>query len=158
MRRTRRAGAIAATVTALLAAAGCGGDDDQGGVGPLQWERGPRVFAPKGLPSDRVMSGRVRNDSLKRVDLSAQDVRLLDDRGRRVAGSVTFLAGFVHGLYPPTREPSRLPDAELLRTGRIARILPGKLAPITVAWRARPGQPRPTRLDYSGGFLPVPQG
>ena len=141
----------------LFGAAGCGGDDDQGGVGPLRWERAPRVFAPKDLPSDRVMSGRIKNDSLKRVDLAVQDVKLLDDRGRRVAASITFLAGFVHGLYPPTREPSRLPDAELLRTGRIARILPGKLAPVTVSWRTRPDQARPTRLDYSGGFLPVPE-
>ena len=142
MRCTRRAGAIAATLTALLLGAiGCGGDDNGEGVGPLSWERTPRVFVPKGLPSDRV---------------TAKDVKLVDDRGRRVAASITFLSGFVHGLYPPTREPSRLPDTELLRTGRIARILPGKLAPITVSWRTRPGVARPTRLDYGRGFLLVP--
>jgi hypothetical protein len=140
----------------LVGALGCGGDDDQGGVGPLEWERAPHVFVPKGLPGDRVMSGRIKNESLKRVDLAVQDVKLLDDHGRRVAASVTFLSGFVHGLYPPTREPSTLPDAELLRTGRIARILPGKLAPITASWRTRPGQERPSRLDYGSGFLAIP--
>jgi hypothetical protein len=154
-----RAGAIAATLTAVLVGApGCGGDDDRGAAGPLSWKRAPRVFVPERLPSDRVMSGRIRNDSLERVDLTAEDVKLLDDHGHRVVASVTFLAGFVHGLYPPTREPGRLPDAELLRTGRIARILPGKLAPITVSWRTRPGQERATRLDYGRGFLPVPPG
>ena len=139
----------------LLGVVGCGGGDGQG-AGPLKWQRTPRVFAPKTLPNDRVLSGRIRNDSLRRVDLAVQDIKLVDARGRRVAASVTFLAGFVHGLYPPTREPTKLPDSELLRTGRIARILPGKQAPITVAWRTRAGQERPTRLDYGRGVLPVP--
>ena len=141
----------------LLGAVACGGGEN-GGAGPLAWQSAPRVFAPKTLPDDRVMSGRIRNDSLHRVDLAVKDIRMVDERGRRVAASVTFLAGFVHGLYPPTREPDTLPDAELLRTGRIARILPGKQAPITVSWRAQPGQQRPTRLDYGRGVLPVPGG
>jgi hypothetical protein len=139
----------------LLGATGCDGDDGSGD-GPLSWGQAPRVFTPQVLPQDRVLSGRIRNDSLERVDLRAQDLKLVDRRGRRVAGSITFLAGFVHGLYPPTREPPRLPDSELLRTGRIARILPGKAAPITASWRMRPGRERPTRIDYGRGVLPVP--
>ena len=147
-----------ASVAAMLLGAGACGGGDNGGAGPLKWERTPRVFAPKTLPTDRVMSGRIRNDSLRRVDLAVRDIKMVDGRGRRVAASVTFLSGFVHGLYPPTREPDRLPDSELLRTGRIARILPGKQAPITVSWRTRAGQERPTRLDYGRGVLPVPAG
>jgi hypothetical protein len=141
----------------LLGATGCDGDHGNGD-GPLSWAQTPRVFTPQTLPQDRVLSGRIRNDSLERVDLRAQDLKLVDRRGRRVAGSITFLAGFVHGLYPPTREPSRLPDSELLRTGRIARILPGKAAPITASWRTRTGRERPSRIDYGRGSLPVPAG
>ena len=150
------AGAVAASVAALLVAAGCGGGDNDGS-GPLKWEKAPRVFAPETLPNDRVMSGRIRNDSLHRVDLTVQDVKLVDGSGHRVAASVTFLAGFVHGLYPPTRQPKRLPDSELLRTGRTALIRPGKRAPITVAWRTRGGE-TPARLDYGTGSLPIPSG
>jgi hypothetical protein len=158
VRRAGRAGALAAVgALMLLGAAACGGDDGNGD-GPLRWAGTPRVFTPQTLPRDRVLSGRIRNDSLERVDLRAQDLKLVDRRGRRIAASITFLAGFVHGLYPPTREPRRLPDSELLRTGRIARILPGKLAPITASWRTRPGRGRPSRIDYGRGSLPVPTG
>jgi hypothetical protein len=157
MRRTGRAGAFLAAAALLLGANGCGGDDGEE-AGPLSWARAPLVFAPQTLPRDRVLSGRLRNDSLERVDLRAQDLKLVDRHGRPVKGSITFLSGFVHGLYPPTREPSRLPDSELLRTGRIARILPGKAAPITASWRTRPGRARPTRIDYGRGSLPVPEG
>ena len=148
---------MAVAAALVLVPAGCGGDDGDG-AGPLSWERTPRVFAPERLPRDRVLRGRLRNDSLERVDLRAQDLKLLDRDGRSVGGSVTFLSGFVHGLYPPTREPSRLPDSELLRTGRIARILPDKLVPITVSWRTQPGREQPTRIDYGRGSLPVPAG
>jgi len=138
----------------LAAAVGCGGGG--GDAGPLRWKGKPRVFEPKGLPRDRVLSGRVSNESLRRVDLSAGDLALRDEQGRRVPGSATFLYAFVHGLYPPTREPKRLPDAELLRTGRIARILPGKSVPLTVSWRGQPDRGRPVRLDYGRGSLEIP--
>jgi hypothetical protein len=141
----------------LLCATGCGGDDSKGD-GPLSWAQTPQVFTPQALPRDRVLSGRVRNDSLERVDLRVEDVKLVDREGRPVAGSIRFLAGFVHGVYPPTREPRRLPDSELLRTGQIARILPGKLAPLTASWRTQPGRERPVRIDYGRGSLPVPAG
>ena len=153
-----RSGAVVAcAATLLLGAAGCG-DSGSGGVGPLKWEGKPQVYVPKTLPNDRVMSARIRNDSLHRVDLTVKDIKLMDDDGKRVAASVTFLNGYIHGLYPPTRQPKRVPDSELLRTGRIARILPGKRSPITVSWRTRGGQATPTRLDYGSGSLPLPKG
>jgi hypothetical protein len=142
-------------VAAGLLLGGCGGGGG-GDAGPLTWHGKPRLFAPKDLPRDRVLTGRVTNRSLRRVDLTVGDLRLRDEDGHRVAGSATFLYAFVHGLWPPTRQPKQLPDAELLRTGRIARILPGKSAPITVSWRTGPGQGRPVRLDYGRGSLEIP--
>jgi hypothetical protein len=147
--------AATALVAVLIGIASCGGDDS-GDAGPLTWQARPRLFAPEGLPSDRVLNGRVRNESLRRVDLRAEELKLLDEGGRRVAGSAIFRYGFVHGLYPPTREPSKVPDAELLRTGRIARILPGRSVPLTISWRTRAGDGRPVRIDYGRGALDIP--
>jgi hypothetical protein len=144
-------------VAALLGGSvGCGREG--GDVGELKWEGRPLLFTPKGLSDDRILSGRLRNDSLRRVDLEARQLTLVDRVGHRIRTNAVFLTGFVHGLYPPTRERGRVPDSELLRTGRIARILPEKSAPVTVSWRSRGGQPPPVRLDYPGGFLPVPEG
>lgn len=138
----------------LIVASGCGGAS--GSAGPLQWQGKPRVFTPQGLPRDRVMSGRLKNESLRRVDLTVGELTLRDDEGKEVPGSAVFLYGFVHGLYPPTRQPKRVPDAELLRTGRIARILPGKSTPITVSWRGPANGGQPVRLDYKRGSLELP--
>jgi hypothetical protein len=131
------------------------GQDDKGS-GALAWARGPKVFTPPRLPSDRVLSGRVKNGSLRRVKLVARDLRVLDTDGRRVESSAIFLESFVHGLYPPTREPRRLPEAELRRIGRIALIDPGKTVPLTVAWRQPSGERTPVRVDYGSGSLPIP--
>jgi len=136
-----------------MACGGAGGD-----VGQLKWQGRPLLFTPRGLPKDRILSGHLRNDSLRRVDLEARQLTLVDKAGRRTRANAIFLTGFVHGLYPPTREPGRVPDSELIRTGRLARILPEKSAPLTVSWRSRGGQPSPVRLEYPGGSLPVPGG
>jgi hypothetical protein len=100
--------------------------------------------------------GRVRNDSLRRVNLAAKDLRLVADDGSTVEGSAVFLDTFLHGLYPPTREPRDVSESELRRTGRLARIEPGKSVPLTVSWRLREGADRPVRIEYGGGSLPLP--
>jgi hypothetical protein len=100
----------------------------------------------------------VQNRSLEPLELSAQrDLRLVDRDGDRVPGSAIFLEGFAHGLYPSTRPPpGGVPEAELRRIGRKARIEPGKSAPLTVSWRQRPGSDPPVRINYGRGSLPVP--
>jgi hypothetical protein len=134
------------------------GDGSARGAGDLAWAKSPRVFTPDRLPQDRILTARLRNDSLREVRLSARDLRLEDAEGRKVEATALFLDSFVHGLYPPTREPAELTEAELRRTGRLAVIPPGESAPLTVAWRSGAGIEPPLRLDYGAGYLPVPPG
>jgi hypothetical protein len=128
------------------------------GAGDLAWAKAPRVFTPERLPRDRVLTGRLRNDSLREVRLSARDLRLEDGSGRQVEGTAVFLDSFMHGLYPPTRQPAEISDDELRRTGRLAVIPPGESVPLTVAWRRGGEAGAPVRLRYGAGYLPVPQG
>jgi hypothetical protein len=144
---------IALAIAAFALRAGGGPDD---GAGDLVWAGSPRVFTPSRLPQDRVLSGRLRNDSLRRIRLSAEDLRLEDESGHRVDATAVFLDSFVHGLYPPTREPGEVSEGERRRTGRLALIAPGESVPLTVAWRRGGDAGAPLRLDYGRGYLPVP--
>ena len=161
-RRHRLSTALTAAGLLLVAVAVIGlmlrdGGDESAASGPLSWSAGPKLYTPPRLPADRVLSGRVENDSVRRVRLVARDLRLVDRSGRGVGGSAVFLDSFVHGLYPPTREPRRLPESELRRTGRLAVVEPGKSVPLTVSWRQGRGRERrPVRLDYGRGWLSVP--
>jgi hypothetical protein len=154
----RRAAAAALAAALLAGAAGCGGSDGQGG-GDVHWVGTPRVLTPPDLPRDRVLRGTIENGTLRRIEIRASDVRLVDDRGRRVPGIATFLGGYLHGLYPPTRHPAGgLPPEEQRRIGLVARIEPGKRSPLILAWRVKPGSPRPVRVQYGAGSLPLPRG
>jgi hypothetical protein len=133
-------------------------DGREQGSGDLAWAGSPRVFTPPRLPQDRVLSARLRNDSLGEIRLSAQDLRLEDATGREVEATAVFLDSFVHGLYPPTRQPRQVSESELRRTGRLALIAPGQSIPLTVAWRRGRDAGPPLRLDYGVGSLPVPRG
>lgn len=135
---------------------GCG-DDDESGVGELVWEKRPEVYRQPTLPRDRVLVGTVRNDSLRRMSLAAEDVRAVDGEGKALRGNATFVRGYLHPLYPPTRPPEGgLPEAELERLGRLVRLEPGKTTRLSVAWRVPPGGDAPARIDYGSGWLPVP--
>lgn len=153
--RLRGAIALAAAAAAL---AGCSGSGGGTAAGDLVWVGSPRVFTPPDLPGDRILSGRVRNDSLRRVDVTAKDLRLVDADGRAVEGSsAVFLATFAHQLFPPTREPpGGIPERELVRLGVKAKVEPGKEVPLTMSWRQRPGAKPPVRVDTGGGSLPLP--
>lgn len=143
---------------AAVVVAGCSGGEEERGSGGLAWERTPRLATPPSLPDDRVLTGRVRNDSLRPIELVARrDARLVDARGRQVPGVALFLDGFVRGLYPPTRGPHPLPPGEQRRLGLAARIEPGRSVPLTVAWREGRGVGRPVRLQLGRGSLPVPE-
>ena len=148
----------AAVLAAALAAAviGCG-EDDGGGTGDLVWVKQPQVVRQETLPRDRVMVGFIRNDSLRRITLDAKDVRAVDEDGHALKGTATFIRGYIHPLYPPTRPPSGgLPDEERIRLGQMVRLEPGKQTHLTVAWRLAPGAKRPVRVEYGFGSLPVP--
>jgi hypothetical protein len=142
-------------VAAAAVAGGCGGDDG-GAQGRLDWVDTPNVVVPPALKTDRILRGDVRNDSGEAVRLEASKVRVYDAGGRRLKASATFAAGYLHSLYPPTRGPKTLPDTELQRLGRIAKVEAGDTAQITVSWREGPGGAAAARIDYGSGSLRIP--
>jgi hypothetical protein len=151
----RRAAGL--VLAAALAAAGCGGSDGEvagKGSGPLKWAAEPLLFTPETLPGDRILTGRLRNDSVRRVRVDLPQVRMLAADGDRVKATPVFLQTFGKTLWSPGRGPEQLPDSELVRTGRIAFLRPGEEVPLTVAWHAADG--KPAVVDYGEGSLRVP--
>lgn len=143
-----------AACAAGLALAGCGGGDDDT-AGALRWEGEPRVATPETLPDERVLTGRVANDSLEPLELESTELNLLDEHGNRVPGQAVFLSGYVLPPEPRNRGPVELPEGERRRLGQIVRIEPGGQAPISVAWRIEDGR-EPVRVDYGSGSLELP--
>jgi hypothetical protein len=124
------------------------------GSGPLRWAQRPLLFSPATLPRDRILTGRLRNDSVRRVRVELADVRVLARDGSPVAAQPIFLQTFGKSLWPAGRGPDVMPESELRRTGRLAFLRPGEELPITVSWHAAAG--RPAAVDYGIGLLPVP--
>jgi hypothetical protein len=81
----------------------------------------------------------------------------VDADGKRVKGVAVFLRGYLHTLYPPTRDPAGgIPRSELVRTGRLLALEPGRKSFLTLAWRVERGGKRPVRAEYGAGSLPIP--
>jgi hypothetical protein len=155
--RTRLAVAVALAAAAALAgvlllARSAGGDD-----GRLAWNGTPALVQAS-APTDRILYGRLRNDSLEDVDLRYQDVRVLDADGREVQSAVRFIAAFAHGLYPWSQRPDDVGDFERRRLGEIATLKPGQAAPITLSWRVPPGARQPVKVDFGTTELALPRG
>jgi hypothetical protein len=150
-----RAGGLCA-ILAAAALAGCGGSEGNvgGGSGPLRWAEEPLLFTPETLPGDRILTGTLRNDSVRRVRVELPDIRVLASDGDPVEATPVFLNTFGKTLWSPGRGPEQMPETELARTGRIAFLRPGEEVPFTVAWRAADGEP--AVVDYGEGSLRVP--
>jgi hypothetical protein len=150
--------ALAALLAAAaVAAGGCGGSGASvagDGSGPLRWAGEPLLFTPETLPGDRILTGVLRNDSVRRVRVDLPEVRVLAGDGRRVAATPVFLNTFGKTLWSPGRGPEQMPETELRRTGRIAFLRPGEEVPFTVSWHAADGAP--AVVDYGAGSLKVP--
>ena len=143
----------AAAALALTASLACGSDDGSATIGPLRWSAPPKVLPPSELlPDDRIATGRVRNDSLRPVELNARDVELLDADGDAVRASIAFLDSFGRAWEVYNKGPLALPREEWRRLGRLVRIEPGQEVPMTVSWSG--GDPR--RIAYAGGSLTLP--
>ncbi len=151
MRRARALAALA-VIQAAIALGGCGDGGGGTGSGDLRWEEEPQVVTPETLPDDRIASGVVRNDSLKEVDLTASDLRVVDSSGDDLRAAATFNEGFGRSYFSPSREP--LPEAERERVGQIAKLAPGESVPLTVSWTEGPAPA--DSVDYGGGLLPLP--
>lgn len=144
---------LSAVAVALLP--GCGGDGEPA-RDPLAWFDTPTVIVHPTLKDDRVLKAEVRNDTKDPVRVNASDIRVYDDRGRRLEASATFAEGYLHSLYPPTRGPASLPDSELERLGKLAEVAPGKTASLTVSWREPRGRRTAARIAYGEGSLSIP--
>jgi hypothetical protein len=144
--------AAAGLVAVLVFAGGADGDD-----GRLAWKGTPDLLQAE-RPTDHILYGQIRNDSLKDVNLDYKDVRVLDTEGREVRSAVRFLAAFAHGLYPWSQRPDPLGDFERRRLGEIATIKPGQAAPITLSWRVADGAAKPSKVDFGEIELALPDG
>ena len=120
----------------LLAGCGGGGSDAPRGSGPLVWAEAPLEFTPETLPGDRILTGVLRNEGLRRLRVDLPDLRVRDADGDGVAANPVFLQTFGKPLWSPGRGPradagdraaAHRPDrmAEARRDGS----LHGRLAP-----------------------------
>ena len=162
MSRSARAAALAATLA--LAAGGCGGQEGGDGRATpsapppvLAWDGEPREFAATPPATSRVIGGKIRNHSNRRIDLDASEVELRDRTGKRIEGSAVFLSGFVRDRYARNRPETPPPDEERRLSGTLARLEPGETVPLTVSWRAEPGVGRPVVVQVGPVALPVPE-
>jgi hypothetical protein len=151
-----RPAALALAAAALVWLGGCRDGEDQRGTGPLSWTEPPVVQRTTQVRADRVLAGRVRNDSLRDLELDARELSVRDSDGRGLRVYAQFSPSFAHGLYGAAERPHPLPPEELRRLGLILSLRPGKITPLVVAFRvAREARP-PLHIDYGKGLLPVP--
>jgi len=154
--------AIAATVVLLVGVGGLllAGDRDGArqaatGNAKLQWKSKPSLILVPELPRDRILTGLVRNASLRAVDLEAERVRILDGEGRDLKASARFSQSFSHGLYPWSMHVKGS-KFERTRIGEIATIKPGQAVPLTLSWRLASGGAEPVEVRFDGGTLALP--
>ena len=146
----------AVALAGLAGATGCGEDEDTSGT--LRWVGKPRVFTPANLPNDRTLTGRVRNDTLKMVEVeSAREAKLFARDGHVVPAAVIFNNVFLRTVYSPTRPAGKETKEEVdTRIGLRASLKPGKTAPLTVSWRTEADKPEPVRIEIAGSSLDIP--
>jgi hypothetical protein len=138
------------------------GDDNPGaqraatGTARLQWQEKPMLILVPSLPRDRILTGQLRNASLRSVDLDTEAVRILDAKGRQLKSTALFSQHFSHGLYPWSWHVKGS-KFERTRTGKIATIKPGQAVPLTLSWRVPAGGSEPVEVRFDGGSLALPR-
>jgi hypothetical protein len=154
--------AIAATVLLLAGAGGLllagerdGATQAATGNAHLQWKAKPDLILVPELPRDRILTGNIRNASLRAVDLEAERVQILDAAGRRLKATALFSHHFSHGLYPWSMRVKGS-KFERRRTGKLATIKPGQDVPLTLSWRVGSGGAEPVEVRFDGGTLALP--
>ncbi len=149
-----------ATAVALAAVAGgCGGAEDGGPSSErpaLVWQEEPSVLRRSAPEPAAIVQGVIRNQSRRQVELTGEAMVLREADGDPVPGSAVFLSGYVRPGEAQNRGRETLSAQEEERLGRVARIDPGKTAPLVVSWRARDG--RPVRVSHPEGSLEIPGG
>jgi hypothetical protein len=156
--------AAAATVLLLVAVGGLlllgdrGGGSTQAATGRAQlvWKAKPSVILVPALPQDRILTGSIRNASLRSVDLATERVQILDAAGHRLRATALFSQHFSHGLYPWSWHVKGS-KFERDRIGRSATIKPGQDVPLTLSWRVPAGGSQPVEVRFDGGSLALPR-
>jgi hypothetical protein len=160
MRWAAAAAVLLAAVTGALLLVGKSGEADNAsataGTVRLAWKDTPLLIRVPELPRDRIVSGRVRNTSLRPVDLDAERIEIFDADGHRLRSTARFLQGFVHGLYPASMHVKGS-KFERTRLGKIATVKPGQELPLTLSWRVAPGGSEPVEVRFDGGRLALPR-
>lgn len=147
------AAVVVAGVVLLAGGAGAGGQAQ----GALAWQGQTTVFTPEGLPTDRILTGRITNVALRDVELDVADVRIVDRRGEELESTARFAAAFGHGLTSPAREGE--PGAgERERLGQTVTLRPGQTAPLTLSWRVPEGGSGAQRVELGAVELTLPPG
>jgi hypothetical protein len=116
----------------------------------------PQLIRVAELPEDRILTGRVRNTSLRPVDLSVDRIEIVDARGQRLRSTARFLQTFAHGLYPPSMHVKG-GKLERTRIGQIATVKPGQDLPLTLSWRLASSTAQPLEVRFGGGSLALPR-
>jgi hypothetical protein len=140
----------------LLGDANSGATKADTGNARLQWKEKPLLIMVPSLPSDRILTGQLRNASLRTVDLDTERVRILDARGNSLRSTALFSQHFSHGLYPWSWHVKGS-KFERTRTGKIASIKPGQSVPLTLSWRVPAGGSEPVEVRFDGGSLSLPR-
>ena len=159
MRQPRVLAAILLAVVlagTIAVAATTGSGERAGDVARVGWAGEPEITTSSNLPRDAIAFGRVRNNTLRPLDLEARDLVVIDDKGGRWKTSGRFMQGFAHGLWPPGGKIQNRSDFERERLGEIAKLDPGETAPLTVAWTKPPGAGRAVRIELGGPKLTIP--
>jgi hypothetical protein len=143
---------LAALALAAVTGCGNGADDDP----RASWDGAPAVAPHPEIPTDRIATGRIRNEGADELRLSVADARALDVHGTPVRATIRFAAGVTHSLYPPRDAPHENPRQQQERLGDAATIEPGQSAPLTVAWHAGTRDRVPVRVDLGPVDVPLP--
>jgi hypothetical protein len=123
----------------------------------LQWKEKPDLILVPELPRDRILTGQLRNASLRAVDLDSERVQILDAKGHPLKATALFAQSFSHGLYPWSMNVKGS-KFERRRIGKIATIKPGQAVPLTLSWRVPQGGSEPVEVRFDGGRLSLPAG
>ena len=109
------------------------------------------------LPGDRLLIGRVKNTDDAELLIDNRNVRVVDRSGRPVRATVRFNVSAAHGLYS-NADDIPMTAFERERLGDVARLSPGKSAPLVVAWHATDRGHTPARVELGPATLDVPAG
>jgi hypothetical protein len=126
------------------------------GTARLEWKEKPTLILVPSLPRDRILTGQLRNASLRPVDLDTEGARIVDAQGRELRSTALFSQHFSHGLYPWSWHVKGS-KFERRRIGRIATIKPGEAVPVTLSWRVPAGGSEPVEVRFDGGSLSLPR-